>query len=281
MEVRKMKIFISWSGPTSEKVGAAIKDWLPNVLQSVETYFTPSDIEKGARWSEEITKELNESKVGLLCLTRDNINSDWILFEAGALSKKLEESRVCPILFGIKPTDLSGPLKQFQATEIEREDFRKLINVINNSLEESGLPEKTMQNAFNKWWPELEEKLNDINKEILEPEPDQPIRQDREILEEILQLIRKQETTGRVRKVSSIVITRLLERYINLHDQEMNNVGSYQNTLDLLKGIHGPIQYIINRYGRISSENKELFDKFQNLSYEAISKETDDEDMPF
>ena len=276
-----MKIFISWSGPTSEKVGAAIKDWLPNVLQSVQTYFTPSDIEKGARWSEEIIKELNESKVGLLCLTRDNINSDWILFEAGALSKKLEESRVCPILFGIKPTDLSGPLKQFQATEIEREDFRKLINVINNSLEESGLPEKTMQNAFNKWWPDLEEKLNDINKEILEPEPDQPIRQDREILEEILQLIRKQETTGRVRKVSSIVITRLLERYINLHDQEMNNVNNSQDTLDLLKEIRGPIQYIISRHGRITSENNELFHKFQNLSYEAISEEMADEDVPF
>ena len=273
-----MKIFISWSGPKSEKVGAAIKNWLPNVLQSVQPYFTPSDIEKGARWSEEISKELNESKVGLLCLTRDNINSDWILFEAGALSKTLEESRVCPILFGIKPTDLSGPLKQFQATEIEREDFRRLINVINNCLGENKLFEKTLQTVFNKWWPDLEEALNKINKEILQP--DQPIRTDREILEEMLQLIRKQETRGGVRKIPSVVITRLLERYINLHDQEMNNVGSYQNTLDSLKKIHSSIEYIVNKHGRITSESKEFFDKFQNLSYEAMPEEIDDEDIP-
>ena len=53
-----MKVFIGWSGPTSEKVGAAIKNWLPNVLQSVQPYFTPSDIEKGTRSLEDITKEL-------------------------------------------------------------------------------------------------------------------------------------------------------------------------------------------------------------------------------
>lgn len=227
---------------------------------------------------EEITKELNESKIGLLCLTRDNINSPWILFEAGALSKTLEKSRVCPILFGIKPTDLSGPLKQFQATEIEREDFRKLIIVINNCLEGNKLSEKAIQTVFNKWWPDLEEALNNISEEI--SQPDQPIRTDREILEEMLQWIRKQETRGRVYKIPSILITRLLERYINLHDQEMNNVNSSQDTLNSLKEIHGPIESIIRRHGRITSENNELFDKFQNLSYEAIGEEIDDEDVP-
>ena len=273
-----MKVFISWSGPTSEKVGAAIKDWLPNVLQSVQPYFTPSDIEKGARGFEEITKELSESKVGLLCLTRDNINSNWILFEAGALSKTLGKSHVCPILLGIKPTDLSAPLNHFQATEIECEDFRKLINGINNCLENNKLPEKTIQTVFDKWWPELEEKLNDINKEILEP--GQPIRDDREILEEILQLIRRQESE-RKRRISSRAIIDLLEKYINLHNQEMNNIGSYQNTLDLLKEIHRPIEYIIERSGGITDKSGELLDRFRNLSYKAINQEDDDKDMPF
>ena len=274
-----MKVFISWSGPRSEKVGAAIKNWLPNVLQSVQPYFTPSDIEKGARGFEEITKELSESKIGLLCLTRDNINSNWILFEAGALSKTLGKSRVCPILLGIKPTDLSAPLNHFQATEIEREDFRKLINVINNCLEEKKLSEKTIRTVFDKWWPDLEKELNNISEEI--SQPDQPIRTDREILEEMLQWIRKQERRGRVYKIPSIVITRLLERYINLHDQEMNNVNSSQDTLDSLKEIHAPIESIISRLGRITSENNELFDKFQNLSYETISEEIDNGDVPF
>ncbi len=272
-----MKVFISWSGPTSEKVGAAIKNWLPNVLQSVQTYFTPSDIEKGARSLEDITKELKESEVGLLCLTPDNINSNWILFEAGALSKRVGKSRVCPILLGLKPTDLSAPLNQFQATRIEREDFRKLIDVINNCLENNKLPEKTIQTVFDKWWPDLEKELNEIAEEVLEP--DQPIRNDREILEEILQLIRKQEPLRRGR-ISPMAINDLLRGYIDLHDQQMNNIGGYQETLDLLKKIHKPIEYIIDKSGRIASKNNEFFDKFQNLSYIAINKEDDDEDEP-
>ena len=232
---------------------------------------------------EEITKELNESKIGLLCLTRDNVNSEWILFEAGALSKTLEKSRVCPILFGIKPTDLSAPLNQFQATEIECEDFRRLINDINNCLEEEKrLPEKTIQTVFNKWWPDLEKELNNINTEV--SKPDQPIRGDREILEEILQLIRRQETE-KVRRIhpriSPKAIMDLLEGYINLHDQEVNNTGGYQDTLNLLKEIHVPIQHIIRRSGLITDKNRELLDRFQDLSFKAISKEKDDEDMPF
>ena len=41
-----MKVFISWSGQHSKKLGEALRDWLPGVLQLVTPYFTPSDIEK-------------------------------------------------------------------------------------------------------------------------------------------------------------------------------------------------------------------------------------------
>ena len=181
-----MKIFISWSGSLSENLGESIRNWLPNVIQSVDPYFTSSDVDKGARWLSEITQELNESKLGILCVTPDNISSDWLLFEAGVLSNKLEKTYVCPILFGIKPTDLAGPLKQFQATEFDKDEFRKLINVINERLENQKLHQKTLNVVFNKWWPDLK---SDIDK-ILETHsaPEEPIRSDREIIEEILQL---------------------------------------------------------------------------------------------
>ena len=166
-------------------------------------------------------------------------------------------------------------MNQFQATRIEREDFRKLIDVINNCPEDNKLPEKTIQTVFDKWWPDLEKELNEINEEILEP--DQPIRKDREILEEILQLIRKQGP-GRGPRIFPMAINDLLEGYIDLHDQQMNNIGGYQETLDLLKKIHKPIKFIIDKSGRITNKNNELFDRFQNLSYIAINKEDNDED---
>jgi len=131
-----IKVFISWGGELSRNLAEAIHDWLPNVLQAVKPYFTPNDLEKGVKWHYEISKELDASNIGLLCLTRDNIHNSWILFEAGALSKKIDKSRVCPILFGLEPTDLKGPLAEFEATKFTKEEFKKLISTINNSSDE-------------------------------------------------------------------------------------------------------------------------------------------------
>ena len=187
-----MKVFISWSGKQSKQLGEILRDWLPGVLQAVKPYFTPSDIEKGTRWANEIAKELEASQVGILCITRENFHSDWVLFEAGALSKSLEKTYVCPILFGLTDTDFSGPLKQFQATEFNKSDFHKLLHVINSRLGELKLPQKTLDAVFDKWWPDLESKV----KEILDSDEDsdEPIRTDRDILEEILRNSRSAAT---------------------------------------------------------------------------------------
>jgi|GEM_PF-4121758 len=68
-----MKIFISWSGKLSQNLGNALKEWIPDVLQAVQCYFTPEDIQKGDRWSSEIAKELEESMFGIFCVTPENL----------------------------------------------------------------------------------------------------------------------------------------------------------------------------------------------------------------
>jgi len=77
-----MKIFISWSGELSKDLGEVIRKWIPSVLQAVRPYFTPNDIEKGARWSSHIATELQDSRIGIFCLTQENLNSAWMMFEA-------------------------------------------------------------------------------------------------------------------------------------------------------------------------------------------------------
>ena len=290
-----MKVFISWSGPLSERLGQSIRDWLPNVIQSVDPYFTPSDVDKGARWLSEITNELNDSTVGVLCVTQDNINSDWLLFEAGALSTKLEKSHVCPVLFGIKPTDLSGPMKQFQATNFEQEDFRKLVSTVNTCLEEK-LPQKTLDTVFEKWWPDLEgeiTKILDVN-----PQSDEPIRSDRDILEELLQLTISHSRSDRDILEELLQLTKsrsasrgpinqeairiLLEAYIELHDQQASRDGDYQATLNSLRDMHKPIQHIVARSAERSDNIRELFNRFRDLSYKCLPKEEpNDDDLPF
>src|SRR5437588_334187 len=102
-------VFISWSGERSKYIAACIREWLPNVVQSIRPWFSDDDIGRGARWYSEISRQLEQSNCGILCVTPENQHSPWLLFEAGALAKRLDKARVCPFLFDLTPTDLTGP----------------------------------------------------------------------------------------------------------------------------------------------------------------------------
>jgi TIR domain len=185
-----MKVFISWSGAQSKAIAAVFKDWIPAVIQAVKPYFSPSDIDKGARWSTEISKELELAKVGLICLTKDNLTAPWLMFEAGALSKSLEKSRVCPMLFGVEPSDMAGPLVQFQGTQFSKEEVHKFVKTVNGQLDPtSALESSVLDSVFEKWWPELEMKVAAC---LAAPAKlgKRDVRSDRDLLEEILQLSR-------------------------------------------------------------------------------------------
>jgi len=133
--------------------------------------------------------QLEETSFGLICLTRENIEAPWILFEAGALSKTLDRTYVCPYLFNLDPSDLKGPLVQFQLAKANKEDTKKLVLTINRALGPAALADNVIEDAFEIWWPKLEISLNEIRPD--NPEG-QPIRSDRELLEEMLELTRTQ-----------------------------------------------------------------------------------------
>ncbi len=131
--------FISWSGEPSKQLAQALRDWLPSTLQYVKPYFTPADIEKGTKWDNEISKELEASNVCIIALTRESLNSKWIMFEAGAISRSSDKARVCGILFDLEPTDIEGPLEKFQKTKFSKEDMFKLLTDINSNAGENAL----------------------------------------------------------------------------------------------------------------------------------------------
>jgi hypothetical protein len=192
-----MNVFLSWSGSTSHKVAIIFRDWLPNVIQSIKPYVSSEDIDKGARWSTDIAKELENASYGIICLTKENISSPWINFEAGALSKAVDKTRVTPFLLNLKRSEVQGPMLQFQSTILEKDDMRKLMLSINAAFENSPLDESRLTESFNIWWPYLEKKLKEIpmtsfsesnkSSEII-PSQDPPV-----ILEEILDLVRNQQ----------------------------------------------------------------------------------------
>lgn len=184
-----MKVFISWSGDLSHEVAMVIRDWLPSILQSVEPYVSSEDIDKGVRWSTDIAKELDNSKFGILCVTKDNIEAPWLNFEAGALGKSFDKGRVCPFLFEIERSEVKGPILQFQSTIYEKDDVLKLIKSINSSNQENPLDESLIDKSFDLWWPKFQEEMSKI--EIKEPgKSKKALNKTESMLEEILELSR-------------------------------------------------------------------------------------------
>lgn len=182
-----MKVFLSWSGTRSKYIAMTFSNWLEQVLQAAEPWIS-TDIEKGKRWSFEISDKLKESKVAIICLTNDNLDSKWIHFEAGAIAKT-EDAYVCTFLYKVNPTNVQQPLSQFQNTKYDKDDILKLIKTINTKIGKSGgksLKENNLESVFATFWPQLEEKLTNV------PEPTEMSveRSDRELLEESLQILR-------------------------------------------------------------------------------------------
>lgn len=182
-----MKVFISWSGERSLAVANALREWLPNVIQAIKPWMSGVDIDKGARWSADIALQLSEAKVGLICLTPENLDAPWILFEAGALSKTLDKTYLCPYLFQVEPTDIKGPLIQFQATKANKDDTKKLIHTINQALGDIKISKEKLDEAFEVWWPKFEKSLKDI---LATKAKQIPKRDERDMIEEVLELVR-------------------------------------------------------------------------------------------
>lgn len=190
-----MKVFVSWSGELSCKIAEVLKKWIPCIIQSVEVFFSPEDIEKGDNWDKTISNELSQCNYGIICLTSENTTAPWINFEAGAIAKSLD-SRITALMVNIKPSDIKGPLSRYQATRFEKNDFFQLISAINKALE-TPLEHNVLQNTFDTMWVALEQEANEViekysskattldeNKELSENNP----------LEEILQLLRTQNS---------------------------------------------------------------------------------------
>jgi hypothetical protein len=148
-----------------------------------------TDIHAGARWGHNIETQLSESSFGVICLTHENQTSPWILFEAGALAKSIDDTLVCPFLVDLDDTDLlPGPLTQFQAKRADKEGTWELVQSINRIAGSSALPAEKLSKAFERWWP-------DLNKELASLPPDEkattPGRSSNETVEEILIAVRE------------------------------------------------------------------------------------------
>ena len=181
-----MKVFISWSGERSKLLAEALREWLPLVLQYAEPWVSDKDISAGDRWAQAIAGELENSNFGIICVTPENLSSEWILFEAGALSKSMQDGKVIPLLFGLELSDISGPLAQFQAKKADQEGLMEVAKAM-NKVSDSKTSNDIVKQLVPALWGNLEESISRIPDA---PSSDKHMRPQTEILEELVAGVR-------------------------------------------------------------------------------------------
>ena len=209
-----MQVFISWSGDRSRAVAELLDDWIQCVLQAVRPWMSSKDIDRGSLWFSEISDQLKDTTIGVVCLTKDNLNKPWILFESGALAKGLTSTRVCTFLIDLETTDINNPLAQFNHTLPNKDGLYELVRTLNSSLGENSLREKVLEQVFNTYWPQFEDGFAKALKENPAGEHTPP-RTEEDILSEVLRTVRTLD-----RRVRSIERTESLnDRNVIVHSR--------------------------------------------------------------
>jgi hypothetical protein len=61
---------------------------------------------------------LQDTDLGIICLTKANQHEPWLMFEAGALAKHLTTARVIPLYIDLGPAQVTGPLEDWQGQSL-------------------------------------------------------------------------------------------------------------------------------------------------------------------
>jgi len=248
-----MDVFLSWSGTASKQIAELLRDWLPRVIQRSKPWVSSQDISSGQRWFEQISKAATSDSFGIFFLTPENINSQWIHYEAGALSRISSDTRITGLLLQeLKPSQISGPLAHYQHQSFNKEGVQSLIIDMNQFGHDGFVSEEILIRAFENEWPELEAKYRNIISNIPLSNP-APERSTRDMIEEVLELTRSMHWDSR--KVPKHIETTLglVEAQYRQMAKDMNNRGEGLPPAPKRAPIHGE-SVSVYRDGRIKRE---------------------------
>ncbi len=156
-----MDIFISWSGERSKAVASALADLLPQAAQHIKPWMSAHDVAAGTRWADQLHTQLSNTSFGVICLTPENVNAPWLLFEAGMLAKGVSGASVVPYCVGFDAEEVPFPLQQFQGVNADEEGTRKLLRSLNLAGGGS-LANSQLDRVFDRWWPDLKARIDSI-----------------------------------------------------------------------------------------------------------------------
>ena len=154
-----MTVFIGWAGETSKEIASILKNWLNGMFDGFVSAVTPDDLPMGSRWFDTLDSAMYAAECGLLCVTADNVNSQWLSYEAGALSRNV--NLLAPVLFGVSSLQLGAPLRMFQPISFGADGMRELARTLNNLNEGNAIDPQELERRFQARYPTLEALLKE------------------------------------------------------------------------------------------------------------------------
>lgn len=95
----------------------------------VPTFLAPMGIEPGARWSDAIRKELDNSEVVFFLASKEACRSQSVLMEIGGAW--LRGKTIIPVTWDMEPSELPSWIAETQAVDLRGRKPVEVISVIN------------------------------------------------------------------------------------------------------------------------------------------------------
>lgn len=158
---RLVKTFISFSGSKSKETADALEDFLLKVALNVKIVRAERDIALGQDWAEAIKAYLADIDLAIICVTRDNHEKPWFLFEIGTLAQRAPI--VVLFLLDLAANDLRAPLSDFQTIIPTRDSTWELVRGVSGVPDSSPL-QSDLHEQFHEKWEDFYARLEAIRK---------------------------------------------------------------------------------------------------------------------
>jgi hypothetical protein len=122
-----------------------------------------NEIGPGLPWHDVLREELKKSKLGIVCVTPENLSSPWLMFEAGVLAHQHPTSRVVPYCLGVDIANLPDPIRHFQAVKADQAGTYDLVKLI-NQVKTTVVDQDVLKDRFLKFWQEFEQSMAGVLK---------------------------------------------------------------------------------------------------------------------
>lgn len=156
------KIFISWSKEKSRDLAIEIKSLLESLDPHSKVFMSKNDISAGEPVQKKIIQEITECDILLLCFTKENKKSPWLLYEAGFANGL--NKRIIPFLFDVDPnwhSWIDNPMNFAREINVTESDFTEKF-IQGFDLHDSSYVRNILDN-FIKRTEEIKEKHRQID----------------------------------------------------------------------------------------------------------------------